>query len=94
MTSGIKIPRERRLRAWMIERDISYEALAKELGVTRQRTNYVLRCDTMPSELHKKCVALGIPLELLPDAVDWPRGRKPRVPLFPALMNEAEAQQV
>lgn len=93
MASDLIIPRERRLRAWMLEHDITNRALAERLGVTPQRVGAMVRNDTMPTLLHAKCVSLGFPVELLPEAVDLSSGPKPRVPLFPALMNEAEAQQ-
>ncbi len=88
MTSPNEIPRERKLKAWMVERDITNVALAKELGVSNQRVSVILRRDTMPTELHAKCLQLGFPIELLPEPVTW--RRKPRTPMFPGLVEQAE----
>ncbi len=88
MTS-IEIPREKKLKAWMLERDITNVALAKKLGVSHQRVAVVLKRDFMPEEMHKKCIFLGFPEELLPEPVNWIR--KPRTPIFPGLLNQTEA---
>ncbi len=85
------IPRERRLRAWMLEYDISNVALAEQLGISHQRVALMLKREHMPTKLHAKCLELGFPEELLPAPVDWPRGRKPRQPIFPGLINNEGA---
>lgn len=85
MTSGLSLPRKEQLREWMLERDITHRALAEQLGVTTQRVGYILRRDTtMPPEMHKKCIALGFPSELLPEPKLHAHKGCPKIPRFPA----------
>lgn len=85
MTTLAQMPRGMRLRKWMAQHSITYEALGAALGCSRQVAYNLTVQETMPSQHYPKCLALGIPAELLPAPFDRPKGRPRLEPQFPAL---------
>ena len=77
--------RPKRLRKWLRAHDITLAALGRELGVSETRARELIFIETMPTLLHARATALGIPAELLPRALDKKPGPKPKVPRFPGL---------
>lgn len=77
--------RPKRLRKWLRAHDITLAALGRELGVSETRARELIFIETMPTLLHARATALGIPAELLPQALDKKPGPKPKVPRFPGL---------
>lgn len=77
--------RPKRLRKWLHAHDITLAALGKALGVSETRARELIFVETMPTLLHARARALGIPMELLPRALDKKPGPKPKVPRFPGL---------
>ncbi len=73
--------RQAALMLWLEERQISYQALADVIGVSRPFIQKMLNHDTIPAKRHKQLVALGIPEELLPPPFTGVYGR-PRSPRF------------
>lgn len=82
-------PRPESLRKWLRAHDITLAALGKALGVSDTRARELIVADTIPTWLHARASALGIPVELLPPALDKKRGPKPKVPRFPGLADAA-----
>ena len=78
-------PRPEQLREWLRAHDITLAALGKALGVSETRARELIVADTIPTWLHTRASALGVPTELLPQALDKKRGPKPKVPRFPGL---------
>ncbi len=93
MTSSPSLTRKEKLREWMLERDITYRALAVHLGVTTQRVGYIIRRDTtMPPEMHAKCINLGFPIELLPEPKFHAHKGCPKIPRFPGLCPDEQGK--
>lgn len=82
-------PRPESLRKWLRAHDITLAALGRALGVSETRARELIVADTIPTWLHARASVLGIPLELLPPALDKKRGPKPKVPRFPGLAGTA-----
>lgn len=75
--------RKNRLRQWMIERDITYLAVAKQIDVSLSTASRLLNGESMPVKKHEKLLKLGFPAELLPMPLDKKPGPKAREPRFP-----------
>ncbi len=73
--------RQAALTLWLEERQITFQALADAMGVSRPFVTAMLNRDTIPAKRHKQLVALGIPEELLPPVFTGAYGR-PRAPRF------------
>lgn len=85
MTTPATLPRSVRLRGWMRDHRITDEAVSEHLGITPQAVYKFFAQDCMPVRHHEKCVALGLPVELLPMPYDKPKGRARSKPHFPGL---------
>lgn len=74
-----------RFNAWKDapERNITFRAVGEALGVKTQSAHNLLKADTIPTRHHKKLVALGVPVDLLPEPEDKPRGPQPKVAQWP-----------
>jgi transcriptional regulator with XRE-family HTH domain len=68
--------REERLLIWLRRKGLSYAALAKMLGITRMSALRLCKAKQISSIRHMQLSGLGLPLELLPEVQDRPRGRK------------------
>ncbi|MHC1701470.1 MAG: hypothetical protein AB9900_10885 [Humidesulfovibrio sp.] len=63
------LPRQRRLRVWLLERPepLDLKALAESCNIsTSGLHNEFYQRETMKADVHAACLALGIPLDLLP----------------------------
>lgn len=78
------------LMLWLEEREISYQALADVMGVSRPFIQKMLHRDTIPAKRHKQLVALGIPEELLPSVFTGLYGRPPSPRNFVDMMPRAQ----
>lgn len=70
--------REERLLIWLRRRGLSYAALAKMLDITRMSALRLCKAKQISSIRHTQLSDLGLPIELLPEVQDKPRGRKRR----------------
>lgn len=84
MTSKLT-PRQQGLRQWMRDHDITFPALAAALGLSLSRTKRLIHDEHISTDVHRRLLVLGVPTELLPQALDKKRGPKPKVPRFPGL---------
>lgn len=85
--------RQKRLRLWMEEHEITVKQLAKDLGVAVRMARQYISAETIPTIRHTQLVVLGFPLDLLPQAVDKKPGPQKRTPDYPGLReNEQPAQ--
>lgn len=75
--------RKSRLRQWMFEREITFQAVAERTGVSLQTANRLLNADEIPAHRHEQFLNLGFPAELLPIPLDKKPGPKAREPRFP-----------
>lgn len=91
MTTPPTLPRSVRLKEWMSEHHIDNQAVAEQLGITRERVRMYFNQDWMPVGPHKQCVALGFPVDLLPTPYDMPKGRPRLKPHFPGLAAQEDA---
>jgi hypothetical protein len=85
MTIDLYADRYKRLLDWMNGYDISFSAIAEQLGISAPGARFVCRGKTCPTAHHQKLLALGFPAELLPHPLDKPRGRQRKIPKFPTL---------
>lgn len=68
-----------KLKIWMLERDLTFVALGRLLGISGRAASLSLQQDRMPVRHHEKLRScLSIPLDLLPRAEDVPTGPRPR----------------
>lgn len=80
-------PRAVRCREWMQEHDITFPALATQLGMkSNAGPRMLLAKETIPVRRYNQLRALGFPEDILPIPLDLPRGRRPKEPRFPGLM--------
>ena len=63
-------PRPEQLREWLRAHDITLAALGKALGVSETRARELIVADTIPTWLHTRASALGVPTDLLPQALE------------------------
>ena len=81
------VPRAVRCREWMQEHNITFPALATQLGLKSDTgPRMLIARETIPVERYNQLRALGFPEELLPIPLDIPRGPRPKEPRFPGLM--------
>ena len=79
-------PRAVRCREWMQEHDITFPALARQLGMKSDAgPRMLITRETIPVRRYNHLRILGFPEDLLPIPLDLPRGRRPKEPRFPGL---------
>lgn len=62
-----KLTRQQKLKIWCIENSFDTAQLTAKSGLARQTVSQELNYKpTMRADLHKLCISLGIPAELLP----------------------------
>lgn len=81
--------RYEQLKAWLEGYNITQQAIADKLNIRQQAVYLLLSGETMPTGHHAKLIALGFPENLLPMALDKPKGRPAKEPRWPALVNQA-----
>ena len=65
------------LRVWMLRNNVSCAGLGRSMGgITGNAVQQLLKGERISSARHAEFIALGLPKELLPPAVDVPRGPK------------------
>lgn len=82
--------RYERLLAWKDDRFISFEDIAKHLGMTPSGARQALLKDEIYKDHHETLLALGFPRDLLPAPSDSRFGRRKREPIFPGLQAHAQ----
>ena len=86
MTTNPYRERYERLLVWMGDHDITFQATGEQLGVDGATVRFACQGATCPMSHHMKLLELGFPSELLPEALDKPRGRPRKVPKFPGFV--------
>lgn len=86
--------RQKLLRSWMDDHEITVSQLAKDLGVAVRMARQYISAETIPTIRHTQFVVLGFPLDLLPQAVDKKPGPQKRTPDYPGLREKAQPQRV
>ena len=72
------------IRVWKTVNEVTYVAIGQALGgITGKAVQKLLEGERIPTERFNEFVAFGIPENLLPPAIDVPRGRPKRVPDTP-----------
>lgn len=89
--SPINPTRQESLRLWLTRNGIRQADIAKALDTGANTISRWLRADNIPTWRHQQLVKFGIPVELLPAAVDIPPGPK-KSRAFPAPPQVAEMQ--
>ena len=90
MTTDLCSERYKRLLSWMNGYDISFSAIAEQLGISVSGARFTCKGETCPIAHHRKLLALGFPPELLPFPLNKPRGRQRKIPKFPTLSSEQQ----
>lgn len=85
-------PRTVRLRRWMSAYSVTYRWLGEQIGISGQAVRYFLTGETIPIERHRQLVELGVPVDLLPVALDVPSGPHRKIPTFPGLSAQGKLQ--
>ena len=81
------VPRAVRCREWMQEHNITFPALATQLGMKSDTgPRMLIARETIPVERYNQLRALGFPEELLPIPLENPRGPRQKEPRFHGLM--------
>lgn len=70
--------RQESLRLWMTRNGKSFNELGRQIGTTGHGVSWLCDQSTMPTHRHAQLVALGVPAELLPEAMDIKPGPKPK----------------
>lgn len=84
-------PRAVRCREWMQEHDITFPALAAQLGMKSDAgPRMLITRETIPVKRYNQLRALGFPEDILPIPLDLPRGPRPKEPRFPGLMGTSQ----
>lgn len=81
--------RHARLQKWLKQHNITYAALALQLGLSESGVRHLLFAETIPTQRHNELMALGFPVDMMPRPLDRKPGRKRLVPDFPGLRQEA-----
>lgn len=79
-------PRSLKLKAWMDDYDITWEAVGEQFGISGAGARAMLRKEAIQPERHAQLIKLGFPEELLPIAYDLRRGPVAKKPRFPGLV--------
>lgn len=77
-TNLTDLSRQERLRLWMHRNSLTFAALGRQLDLTGNAISKLCSQATMPTRRHAELIALGVPDELLPQALDIKPGPKPR----------------
>ena len=78
-------PRTVQLRKWMATCNVTYRWIGEQLGISNTAARSLLIKDTVPVERYHQLAAIGVPVHLLPVAMDIPTGPARREPTFSAL---------
>lgn len=76
---------------WMREHFISFQALGEQLGMTAAGARRHCASQIMPVAHHARMLALGFPVELLPEPRDAQHGRPKLTPIFSGLSQTIHA---
>ena len=87
-----RTPRQQRLLNWLCAHDITFTALGRALGVSATTARTLVVADTISTWLYDRCFSLGLPVDLLPEAIDRKPGPKPKIPRFPERRDATLAQ--
>lgn len=80
-TANLTIPtRQERLHLWMRRLGHTYKAWGRLVGVSGHALSKLCGQETMPVHRHAQLRELGVPVDLLPKALDIKPGPKPRTP--------------
>ena len=71
--------RRKQLKAWMVEKDITFKTIAQKLGISWQRTRFVLVSESITPAMHEKMISAGVPSKFLPPICDRKAGGKRRM---------------
>ena len=71
--------RRKQLKVWMLEKDITFKTIGHKLGVSWQRTRFVLVAESITPAMHEKMLSAGVPGNLLPPICDRKAGPKRRM---------------
>ena len=83
------MPRYERLMVWKNEHFISFEDIGKQLGMTANGARQALLKPKIFKRHHDKLLALGFPIDMLPQPCEEKKGRPKRNPIFPGLQAQA-----
>lgn len=72
------LTRQERLDIWMRRGGVTFVRLGEICGVHANCAAKLLRQETLPVRHHAALLAAGVPLELLPEALDQKPGPKPK----------------
>ncbi len=87
----IAFTRQAMLLAWLKQEGITQARIAQALETSEQSVSRWMRAESLSSRRHEQLVKFGIPVELLPPAIDICPGPK-RTRAFPAPPQVAEMQ--
>lgn len=71
--------RRKQLKAWMVEKDITFKTIGQKLGVSYQRVRFVLVAESITPAMHEKMISAGVPGYLLPPICDRKAGGQRRM---------------
>lgn len=71
--------RQESLLLWMRRNGHSFRGYGRDIGLSGVQVANLCGQDTMPTQRHAQLVALGVPVDLLPEPLDVKPGPKPRV---------------
>ncbi|MBU1229575.1 MAG: helix-turn-helix transcriptional regulator [Proteobacteria bacterium] len=72
------LSRQEALRVWMSRNGLTFTEMARRMDVTSNNVSKLCDQDTMPVHRHAQLLGMGVPMELLPEALDLKPGPKPR----------------
>ena len=73
-----ELTRQERLLIWLYREGITKMQIAKAIGVSPIAVTLWFQSERIPKWMHKQLVDVGIPYELLKEAVDIARGPRPK----------------
>lgn len=75
----INCSRKKKLKFWLLEKDISLKTIADAVGVTPQRIGYILSSETITPEMFRKLSNVGVPGDVMPPIVPKKPGARKRI---------------
>lgn len=72
------LTRQEALRVWMGRNGLTFAEMARRMDVTSNNVSKLCDQDTMPVHRHEQLLGMGVPAELLPEAMDLKPGPKPK----------------
>lgn len=72
------LSRQEALRVWMHRNGLTFTEMARRMDVTSNLVSKLCDQETMPVHRHMQLLGMGVPVELLPQALDIKPGPKPR----------------